>query len=85
MVSNEALLIPKILEPIKGAWPGIIISFSCLQILYCVRGFFAVGHFAVKKKVSFGQIRLGKFRLGSVRFSFYGKLYHGKKFHDEKS
>ena len=35
-----------------------------------VRGFFAVGHFSVKKNVSFGQVRLGQVRLGSVGFCF---------------
>ena len=35
-------------------------------------GFFAVGHFAVKKKVNFG--RLGRIRLSSVRLFFDSEL-----------
>ena len=37
-----------------------------------VRGFFAVVHFAVKKK-------LVSVRLASVKFFFYGELSHGEK------
>ena len=46
-----------------------------------VRGFFAVGQFAVRKNVTFGQVSFGQIRLvrfGQVFFS-HGKLSYGEK------
>ena len=47
-----------------------------------VRGFFAVGHFAIKKNVSFGQVKnLRWVKLGQVWFFyfFYAELSHCEK------